>query len=36
MAFVGQASSQYPQKMQREKFIRKNLGYLLPDSSSAA
>jgi hypothetical protein len=33
---VGHASSQYPQKMQREKLIRKNEGYRRPFSSSAA
>jgi hypothetical protein len=36
MAYVGQASSQKPQKMHLEKFILKNSGYLLPFSSSVA
>jgi len=36
MAKVGQASSQKPQKMQREKLMRKNSGERRPYSSSLA
>ncbi|MCY1307843.1 hypothetical protein D9M70_578070 [compost metagenome] len=35
IAVVGQASSQRPQKMQREKLMRKNSGYQRPSSVSA-
>src|SRR5690554_13407 len=35
MAEVGQASSHIPQKIQREKLIRKNSGYQRPSSCSA-
>src|SRR5262245_54600674 len=35
MALVGQASSHIPQKIQREKLIRKNSGYHRPSSLSA-
>src|SRR5471030_2523833 len=35
IAVVGQASSHSPQKMQREKLIRKNSGYQRPSAVSA-
>src|SRR5471030_335529 len=35
MAVVGQASSHNPQKIQREKLIRKNSGYQRPSLCSA-
>src|SRR5574344_740822 len=35
IAVVGQASSHRPQKMQREKLMRKNSGYQRPSSRSA-